>query len=260
MVLKHLKTHLAYLKISIKTALEYRMNFIVQTLSMILNDIVWVIFWLIIFNRFTDINGWKIQDMMLLYTITLTAYGMTGLFFGNRSKIANAIVEGRLDYYMALPKNILYHLLTSKSSWFSLGDLLLGLGLAIAFIPLNHAPLYLLLVILSSIIILSFSIITGALAFFMDNSEETCRTLNMGLLSFASYPLSIYEGFTKILILLIIPAGFVSGVPVQLLKSFDMTWLLYMIGFTIILTIIAVWIFYYGLRKYESGNLLYVRT
>jgi ABC-2 type transport system permease protein len=82
----------------------------------------------------------------------------------------------------------------------------------------------------------------------------------MGLLSFASYPLSIYQGFTKILILLIIPAGFVSGVPVELLKSFDATWLLYMIGFTILITIIAVSIFYYGLRKYESGNLLYVRT
>jgi len=227
---------------------------------MILNDVVWIIFWLIMFNRFSQINGWKIQDMMLLYTIVLTAYGITGMFFGNHSKIAISIVEGRLDYYMALPKNILYHLLSSRSSWFSLGDLLLGLGLAIAFIPLNHAPLYILLVALSAIIVLSFSVISGSLAFFMDNSEETCRTLNMGLISFASYPLSIYQGFTKILILLIIPAGFVSGVPVELLKSFDITWLLYMIGFTILLTIIAISVFYYGLRKYESGNLLYVRT
>ena len=260
MVIQHLRTHLAYLKISIKTALEYRTNFIVQTMSMILNDVVWIIFWLIMFNRFSQINGWKIQDMMLLYTIVLTAYGITGMFFGNHSKIAISIVEGRLDYYMALPKNILYHLLSSRSSWFSLGDLLLGLGLAIAFIPLNHAPLYILLVALSAIIVLSFSVISGSLAFFMDNSEETCRTLNMGLISFASYPLSIYQGFTKILILLIIPAGFVSGVPVELLKSFDITWLLYMIGFTILLTIIAISVFYYGLRKYESGNLLYVRT
>lgn len=260
MVLQHLKTQWAYLKISIKTALEYRLNFIVQTISMILNDLVWMIFWFIIFNKFTQINGWKMQDMILLYTVILVAYGITGVFFGNRSKIAISIVEGRLDYYMTLPKNILYHLLTSRASWFSLGDLLLGMGLAFAFIPLNQVPLYILLVILSSIIILSFSIISGSLAFFMDNSEETCRTLNMGLISFASYPISIYQGFTRILILLIIPAGFVSGVPVQLLKSFDMTWLLYMIGFTILLTIVAISVFYYGLRKYESGNLLYVRT
>ncbi|MGV8141278.1 MAG: ABC transporter permease [Candidatus Woesearchaeota archaeon] len=260
MVLQHLRAQWAYLKISIKTALEYRVNFIVQISSMILNDIVWMVFWLIIFNKFQQINGWNIKDMLLLYTVILTSYGITGVFFGNRSKIAISIVEGKLDYYMTLPKNILYHLLVSRSSWFSLGDLLLGIFLAILYIPLHQVPLFVLLTLLSSIIILAFSVISGSLAFFMSNSEETCRTLNMGLISFASYPLSIYNGMTRILIFFVIPAGFVSGIPVELLKSFSMEWLMYMIGFTVLITSVAAAIFYYGLRKYESGNLLYVRT
>lgn len=260
MALKHFKTQLEYFKISLKTALDYRASFIIQTVSMILNDIVWIIFWLIIFNKFQNINGWNLNDMILLYAVILTSYGIGGVFYGNRRNISSIIVEGRLDYYLTLPKNILYHVIISKASWYSLGDLLLGIVLAIMFIPLVKAPLFILLIVLSAIIFISFDILTGSLAFFMENSEETSSTLREGLIAFSSYPLSIYTGLTKILILFIIPAGFVSGIPVQLLKTFDATWLMYTIGFTIVLTIVAVSLFYIGLKKYESGNQLYVRT
>ena len=259
-MLKHLRTHLEYLKLSIKTALEYRANFIVQTMSMLLNDIVWIIFWLIIFGRFKNINGWAINDMITLYAVILMAYGITGVFYGNRNNIANVIIEGRLDYYMTLPKNILYHLISSRSSWYSLGDMILGLCVATFCISLRQIPLYILMVVLSCTIVIMFGVLVGSLSFFIESSEETNRTLTMALISFASYPLSIYQGFSKILILIIIPAGFVAGVPVELLRNFNWTWLIYMIGFTAILTFISISVFYYGLRKYESGNLLYVRT
>jgi ABC-2 type transport system permease protein len=93
----------------------------------------------------------------------------------------------------------------------------------------------------------------------MSNSEQLSTTLIDGNLVLASYPLSIYEGFTKILLLTIIPAGFITGIPVQLLKQFDWTWFLLMIGFMILISIIAVITFYKGLKRYESGNMLYVR-
>ena len=259
-MLKHLIIHLKYLQLSIKTALEYRTNFIIQTLSMLINDIVWIIFWMIIFGRFSKINGWDMGYMIILYAVLLTSYGLSGVLFGNRNKIATEIVEGRLDYYITLPKNILYHVLTARSSWYSLGDLILGIVLAFMFIPLHQAPLFILLTILSMIIVVCYGVLIGSLAFFIENAEETNQTLTMALVAFSSYPLSIYQGFTRILILLIIPAGFLAGVPVELLKNFNLTWLLYMSGFTIILLIISVTVFYFGLRKYESGNLLYVRT
>jgi ABC-2 type transport system permease protein len=259
-ILQHLKIHAEYLKINIKTAMEYRINFIVQTTSMILNDIVWILFWMIIFHRFNNIRGWDFNTMILLYAVLLTAYGAAGVLFGNRAHIPHIIAEGRLDYYLTLPKNILYHLLTSRSSWYDLGDLILGIILAAIFIPLINIPLFIVLVILSSIIMVSFMVIAGSLSFYIENSTETSTTLGNAMIALSSYPLSIYGGYTKILILFVIPAGFISGVPVELLKSFDWTWFLYMIGFAMLILTVAIISFYRGLKKYESGNMLYVRT
>jgi len=259
-MLKHLKMHYEYMKLAIHSALEYRTNFIIQTSSMFLNDVVWILFWTIIFSRFKNINGWNIQDMMLLYSIVTIAYGIGGVFFGNRNAIAKIIVEGRLDYYLTLPKNILYHLISSKCSWYALGDFILGVVLAIMFLSLKQVPLFILLVLLSSAIIIAFGIIVGSLTFYIENSEETSIALWNSLIALSSYPLSVYQGITKIIILLVIPAGFVSGIPVELLRSFNWTWLIYMIGFTILITLVAITVFYKGLKKYESGNLLYVRT
>jgi ABC-2 type transport system permease protein len=257
---KHAKMHLEYLKLSMKTALEYRTNFIVQSISMLVNDCIWIIFWLIFFNKFSQIRGWTMSDMILLYSVLLVAYGIRGILLGNSGRIAKIIVEGRLDYYITLPKNILYHLISSKSSWYDVGDFLLGVILAILFVPLVKLPLLLLLIILSATIIIAFEIITGSIAFYIGNSEETCMAFRNALIAFASYPFRIFDGIAKIILLLVIPAGFVTGVPVELLKSFDATWLMYMIGFTLIITIIAIIVFYNGLKRYESGNLLYVNT
>ncbi|MGV8086438.1 MAG: ABC transporter permease [Candidatus Woesearchaeota archaeon] len=259
-MLKHLKMHYEYMKLAINSALEYRTNFIIQTTSMFLNDVVWIIFWTIIFSRFNNINGWNLQDMLLLYSIVTIAYGMGGVFFGNRNAIAKIIVEGRLDYYLTLPKNILYHLICSKCSWYALGDFLLGLVLAIMFLSISQVPLFILLIILSTTIIIAFGVLVGSLTFYIDNSEETTTSLWNSLIGLSTYPLSIYQGVTRVIILLIIPAGFISGVPVELLKSFNWTWLLYMLGFTLLITIVSITVFYKGLKKYESGNLLYVRT
>jgi ABC-2 type transport system permease protein len=260
MIKNNLQVHLEYIKIAVKTALEYRASFIIQVISMFLNDAIWVLFWIIFFAKFSSIGGWQFKDMILLYAIITTAYGLSGILFGNRHNIATIIVEGRLDYYLTLPKNILYHLLISKSSWFDLGDILFGLTLTIFFVEPSKIPLMLILTVMSSIILISFGIISCSLAFFLGNAEELSHTLVESNLGLASYPLSIYKGITRILVLTIIPAGFVAGVPVIIIKSFDIEWFLGMIGFSILIATIAIVLFYAGLKKYESGNLLYVRT
>lgn len=258
-MLNHLKMHLEYFNIALKTALEYRLNFIIQVASMFINDIVWIVFWLLFFSKFNTVAGWTFNDMILLYAIITIAWGIPGLFLGNRNKIAKLIVEGKLDFYLTLPKNILYHVLVSKSGWYSLGDILFGVALAIFFIPLSSIPLMLLLIILSAIIITAFGVIIGSLSFYIDSSEQLSTTLIDGNLVFASYPLDIYKGLTRIIMLTVIPAGFITGVPVLLIKTFDWTWFLLMIGFTIIISLIAIALFYNGLKRYESGNMLYVR-
>jgi len=259
MVGKYIKMHLEYLKIAASTAMEYRINFFTQVFGMFINDIIWLLFWFILFGNFNTIAGWTFKDMILLWSILTVSYGIGGFLFGNRTEIASLISDGKLDFYLTLPKNALYHVLVSKSSFYSLGDFIFGIVVAFFVLSVSQIPLYVFLVVACSIILVSFAVIINSLAFFMGDSRQTSNTIWMSMIGVASYPTSIFSGAAKVIIYTIIPAAFISGVPVSLIKSFNLQWFLIFSGFTILITVIAIFVFYFGLRKYESGNSGFVR-
>jgi len=248
-----------YFKVNLQSAMEYRTSFIIQSLFMILNDIVWVIFWFIFFNKFNVINNWQFADIMVMMAVITAAWGFTGVFFGNFRYLASVIRDGQLDFFLALPKEELTHVLISKSKFDAFGDLIFGVVLAVIFIPLAKIPLLILLLVLSCMILIGFAIILGSLSFYMGSAVETAETGLMGVLSIASYPFSAFTGYTKFILLALIPAGFVSGIPVEILKNFSLTWLLLMVLCAVVLLALAILIFKAGVKRYESGNLINVR-
>ncbi|MBV9614737.1 MAG: ABC-2 family transporter protein, partial [Ktedonobacteraceae bacterium] len=76
------------------------------------------------------------------------------------------------------------------------------------------------------------------------------------LVSFSTYPMSIFNGAVRVLLFTLIPAGFVSFVPLQLLHQFTWPLMSLMTGATALIILAAIGAFELGLRRYESGNLL----
>jgi ABC-2 type transport system permease protein len=259
MVVSHLKLIIEYMKINIATAMEYRFNFIVQSLSMVANNAIWILFWWIFFQKFNIVNTWTMNDMIGLYAVLTFSFGIAGTVFGNRRRIAEVISEGRLDFFLTLPKNVLFHTLIGKSSWFAFGDVIFGLIMATIAFQWWQFPLYFLLCTLSAIILTSFAVIVSSLAFYMGDARSTSRQLDIGLMSFGGYPLSIFSDTAKILLMTVIPAGFISTIPVELLTQFQLKWFLILLGFTLLIFVIAIFVFYRGLRKYESGSMITTR-
>jgi ABC-2 type transport system permease protein len=257
---EHLILFKEHTKINIATSMEYRASFFIQTTTMIANDFIWLLFWWIFFNKFNAINGWQMEQIIMLYAIVTLSYGLTGVFFGNKNEISTIIAEGKLDFYLSLPKNELFHLLISRSSWFSLGDIIFGLILGIISFSIWQWPLFLLLSLISATIIISFSIIIHSLAFYWGQAEETARTVNLGLISMATYPHTIFTGAVKFMLLTILPAGFISSIPVELLQAFNLKWFLLMILVAIIFMTIAIIVFKKGLKRYESGSMITLRV
>ena len=81
----------------------------------------------------------------------------------------------------------------------------------------------------------------------------------MAFVTFASQPASIFTGWYKVMFLTVIPAGFISLYPVELIKNFNLTDLGIMVGGCSFFFILAVKFFYFGLRRYTSGNRFGVR-
>jgi len=104
---------------------------------------------------------------------------------------------------------------------------------------------------------ISFCLEPGeVLAFFLGNTEGLAQQLLGTLITFSTYPMNIFSGTVRLLLFTVIPAGFISFVPLQLLHQFSWPLLAALFGFTTLIVFVAMGVFHLGLRRYESGNLL----
>ena len=249
-------------KTNLASAMEYRVNFISQVVGMIINDGIYFVFWLIFFDRFQVVRGWGMSDMILLFAIITTGFGLAFAFFGNAMNLAELIAQGRLDYYLALPRDVLLHALASRSILSAWGDLTFGL-LAFLFtgrFSLPQVAVWLIASLCSGAVLVSSFAIFGCLSFWLGNATQLALQANNAILTLALYPRDIFQGVVRFLMLTILPAAFVGAIPLDIVRRLDWTALLGLIAFAAGLTLLMRIVFYAGLRRYESGSALNVNV
>jgi ABC-2 type transport system permease protein len=262
-----LKSELNFLKtlvgINLASAMEYRASFLSQIVGMMINNGIYFVFWLIFFDRFGTIRGYNINEIYLLFAIVTFGYGIAYMFAGNTSgNLAYLIAQGRLDYYLVFPRNLLLHVVFSRMIVSAIGDLTFGVVAYLftgRFHPLEIL-LFLVISLLVALVLIAFAILAGSLAFFMGNSQQASHQLNMTLLTFSLYPNSLFSGAARFMLYTIIPAAFVGSVPVQIIQERNGLLLLGLVGAAVVLWGLATAVFYTGLRRYESGSAINVNV
>ncbi|HLW00527.1 MAG TPA: ABC-2 family transporter protein [Ktedonobacterales bacterium] len=247
-----------YLSANLQAAMEYRAGFWSQVASMALNDGLWLGFWFLFFQRYPVVQGWVVSDIIIVWAVPAAGFGLATGIFGRAQRLASVITSGGLDSYLTMPKNVLLHVLVSATSASGWGDLIFGLvafTLLIRPTPFDFL-LYLALVLMVAIIFTAFLVLLGSLAFWLGNSEGLSQQLMGALISFSTYPTAIFHGAVKLLLFTVLPAGFISYFPVELLRSFRWPLLGALFAFTVGIAALAWAVFHLGLRRYESGNRL----
>jgi ABC-2 type transport system permease protein len=260
-MLRELKFLLALWQANLISAMEYRTSFILQVVGMMLNDGVYFIFWVIFFDRFKQIGGWGLPDMFLIYGLVACSYGLAVVLFGNAMLLSDVIANGQLDYYLSLPRPVLLHALASHSRFSGLGDMLYGF---VSFffagqITLAAFTRFGLGVVFSTIIFLSFLVLTQSLAFWMGNAQLIGTQAINAIVTFSIYPTRLFDQTARFLLFTIVPAMLVGAVPAEFVRVFSWERLLLMGVASAIFLGLASFTFYRGLRRYESGSAIQVQ-
>jgi ABC-2 type transport system permease protein len=249
--------------LNLASAMEYRASFISQILGMFLNNGIYFIFWLIFFDRFGTVRGYNIGEIYLLFAIVAFSFGLAHMFAANTgANLAYLIAQGRLDYYLVFPRNLLLHVVFSRMSVSTIGDVSFGL-IAYLFTGRFH-PLEIALFFLTSLfaaaIMAAFAIIAGSLAFYLGNAQYASQQMTQSMVTFALYPNTLFSGLARLILYTLIPAGFVGAVPVNIIRGRDLTLLLALIGAALVMWGIATTLFYASLRRYESGSAININV
>jgi ABC-2 type transport system permease protein len=124
---------------------------------------------------------------------------------------------------------------------------------------LPHFLLFTLFTVSAAVLFVGFFIFSGSLSFFIGNAENVAEQWRNSLITFSTYPSTLFDGGVKLLLYTLVPAGFVSYLPVQALHT--MSWQISAFALSGSLTTLwaGVAFFHLGLRRYESGSLMDMR-
>ncbi|MBS2001678.1 MAG: ABC-2 family transporter protein [Cyanobacteria bacterium SZAS LIN-5] len=260
-LLNYLKLAVAYTRLNLDAQLEYRGAFFSQVVAMFVNNIIWVWFWVLFFGRFKVLRGWDINDVVTLWCIAASGFGLAHTICGNALHLPVLIARGQLDVWMLYPRALLPHILLGRMSATAWGDAIFGYVVYLIFVKpdLPHFILFSALTVSIAFLFIGFSIFTGSLTFFLGNSESLAEQWRYAMITFSTYPATLFEGAVKILLYTLIPAVFVSYYPIIALRQMSMSNALIAVAGAAAVLAVAVFVFYYGLRRYESGNLMEMR-
>lgn len=244
-------------KYNIMREMLNKVTFFTNILFMMFNNATFIVQWVILLRLREDVGGYTMREVMLLWGLAASSFGLSHLLFSRVFSLPELIVNGKLDAYLVQPKNVLLSVMTSAASVSAIGDLLYGLlVLCIFCFSVKRLLLFLLFTVTGAFIMTAFALLMGSLTFWFVRAELFGSNMVNSAITFATYPDGIFQGVSRVLLYNILPVGMAIYHPVHIMTAFDVRKFFEVLGYLAFLSAAAVFVFYRGLRRYSSSSLM----
>ena len=259
--MNQLRVMMLSIKYNVMKQMTNKVTFLTNIIFMILNDATFIVQWIILFGIKKDFGGYQLNNVLVLWALAATVFGFSRLFFYKAFELPDLIINGKLDSFLVQPKNVLLSVITSDTSISAIGDILYGF-IVVLFCHLSLAQflLFILFSITGSIIITAFTVILSCICFKFVKGDVLVDTLSGAVISFATYPDTIFKNVVKLIFYTIIPVGITNYLPLHIIINFNLGSMVIILGITVVSVILAFVIFNKGLKSYSSSNLMSSRV
>ena len=259
-VKNQIKISLLSIKYALMREMLNKVTFITNIIFMILNNASFVVQWLVLYSLKDNVGGYTFKQVLLLWGMAAGTFGVSRFFFKKAFSLSETINNGKLDSFLVQPKNVLLSAITTDVEPSALGDLLYAyIMLFIYGFTLEKFLLFTLFISTGGLIVVAIAVILGSLSFWFNKTDIIADVGNSLMTNFATYPDGIFKGLVKGLLYTLIPVGIVNYIPVKVITEFDLGLTLIVIGVTIFAITLAFIVFFKGLKKYSSSNLMIAR-
>jgi ABC-2 type transport system permease protein len=216
--------YLTLLDAGLRSALQYRANFV----TMVLMGFVWnttgFVFILVVLSRFHAIAGWTLGDVTFLYALRLLMHATMALLFSRLEFIDLMIREGEFDRFLLRPVSPLLQVMATRLHIAAIGDIIGGIAIFLIANRLIHvdwsppAVAYLILAIIGGCLTEgAFKLVVAALSFRMLSINALTFLVGDIFNNFGNYPLTIYGGVLRLVLTFALPIAFVAYFPAAVL-------------------------------------------
>ena len=263
----HVRLVGSYAGARVRGEMQYRSSFAFSLVAQILATAVDLGSIWAVFQATRTIGGWNARQILWLYAVSMSAFGLADLFVSAIEELPEHIRSGRFDVYLLRPSPVLLSVLADGFELRRIGRAVPGVAaLAVMFIRphsfgVTHPSSLLwsgLTVLVGFWIYGALFIATNSVAFWLIDSREVANSFTYGGAAASHYPLDILNGWMRRLYLWIIPVGFVAWLPgtrlLDVPKPSGMpVWLPFCSPVAaMVMSIVSGLVWRAGLRHYES--------
>ena len=256
------KLYIESLKNNIKSQLEYKSSFIMNSVSQLFVFFTYYFIIIALFNKFDNIKGFNVYEVLLCFSIIHFGFAFNETFFRGIDKFEDLIIDGSLDRFLVRPQGILFQVLCTKIDFVKIFRIIQSLiVLVIALIKLDivwnisKVIVLILMMIASVLIFFGLFVLTASYCFVTIQGLEVRNLFTDGGKNLAQYPIFIYRKGVVFFFTFIIPYGFINYYP--LLYFIDRTDnILYMLSPLLVMVFLIPCLlsFKIGMKHYNSAG------
>lgn len=244
-----------------KVRVSYRGDFLVSLITSFAATIFSLGFVIILFQKASQLKGWRFEEVVFLYGFSLIPYGIFNVIslnlydFGN-----NYIIEGKFDRVLLRPVSSLFQVLFETFRIESFQEVFTGSfcmwwatrRLHIPWTPFKFAMLFF-FGLCAAIIYVSIFLILSTVSFWFEDRIGVHPPV-WNVIAFGRYPLSIYSGAVQFFLCWIIPFGLASFYPsVRLLgRAVTPEYVRFVPVVAAVFLTLAISLWNFGTRHYSS--------
>ncbi len=209
-----------YLAQYTKVRLAYKADFLIAFFSSMAATVLGFGFVLVLFSKIPKLQDWSFYEILFLYGFSLIPLGFFNVVSWNLYEFGDIyIIQGRFDRILLRPVDTLFQVVFEKFRLESLQEVVTGT--LVIWICVRHLRLvwgaldcawFVLMVACGAAIYLSVFLILTAVSFWFEDRVGIVPPV-FNMLTFARYPLTIYNVFIQFMLSWIIPFGFASFYP-----------------------------------------------
>ena len=251
-----------YLKMHIKSSMQYRANMLMLSFSSCLVSIGELLSIFLMFQNFKSVGNWGFYESALMFGLITTIYSITECFARGFDEFANIIRQGDLDRILVRPLGIIHQLFGTKIELSKLMRSAFGLFIIIfSLIKLNiEWSILKVLVLLATfscgcLVIWGVMLVGAGISVFSIENLEFINVFTNGAKEIAYYPVNIYNKWLARIFTFIIPVACFNYLPISYLLGYgDLPQIVYALSplMGMIFVIPCLLFFTWSLKRYQS--------
>jgi ABC-2 type transport system permease protein len=251
-----------FFRISVLNETAYRVNFFVQMFQSLLELGTALAGLGVIFTYTSSLGGWRPDEMLALVGVYFLIGGLISLVIQpGMSALIDSVRTGTLDFTLTKPEDAQLLVSIQRLAFFSLIDLLLGLGVLITAlirlgkdIGLGQAVVFLGVLLAGGVIVYSFWLFLASLSFWFVRVENLLEIFR-SMYEAGRWPISLYPGWLRFGLTFIVPVAFATTIPAEALSGrLSSQTLLGALGLAAALFVLARAFWKLGLRHYSGAS------